>query len=465
MRKNHVTKPRLTRAIAALDDALAKAELDHDHGQGDPFIPSDPITCTVQAGLTEIAIEAGKVWENAAEPSPLTGRVRGFIGETPAADTSAPLRLRRTREPFIEGDPFHHGDPLYALDGFMAKFGSLFARRHNFNSHPAKVAATSKPLSVFLFGDWGTGLPLAREVAKRISEQLAAADGKRQQHVIHLGDVYYGGEAKEYETRAIPFWPQAARATKGIGSWSLNANHDMYSGGKGYFETLLRQDFLLRWHADKDGKPSSFFLIEEKHWQIFGLDTAWNLPSLGSTIFGTPTKEDYAGQNGRITASQAKWMARVRNPAKGCILLTHHQPASSRNTDPHDKHAVHSDQAVEMLKDAGVYRQIDAWIWGHEHRCVVFKPKANRVVAKLKDAPDFCACLGSAGVPVTKRNFAGADKNPDVLWQEDRFDVAVYENLPVLPFGFGRIDTAPGSFLFRIFDHTGQERYVFDFTR
>ena len=93
---------------------------------------------------------------------------------------------------------------------------------------------------------------------------------------------------------------------------------------------------------------------------------------------------------------QVQWMAAKRNAAKGCILLTHHQPASSRASE-----AQHADEAVAMLEKAGVYPQIDAWLWGHEHRCVIFKPKGGRKNPALKKAPGFCACLGNGGVPVT----------------------------------------------------------------
>jgi hypothetical protein len=108
-----------------------------------------------------------------------------------------------------------------------------------------------------------------------------------------------------------------------------------------------------------------------------------------------------------------------------------------------------------------VYRTIDAWIWGHEHRCVVFKPKAERKNAKLKEAPDFCACVGHGGVPVPEKNFNAENRIADVLWEEDRFDNAapIYDNVPVVPFGFASIDTGPGAFTFRVFDHTGDERY------
>ncbi len=462
-----ITLPQIDRVITALDDALVRGEKDKKHPQGSAYIPTDPVTCGLQAGLTRIAIEHGQVEANApaAESVPSRRSVARRRGaRAPAIDATPALRLRKkvregakarraraARAAFVEEE-----DPLYALDGFKAKFGALFTRRRAFNARPARIASTEKSLTLFMFGDWGTGLGLATEVTKRIGEQLSAADGARQMHVIHLGDVYYVGESDEYTERMLPYWPQPAVQSKAIGSWSLNGNHDMYSGGKGYFDTLLRQDFMLRWHGDERGEPSSFFLIEDADWQVFGLDTSWNLPSLGHAIFGRPTLKDYGGQNGTLTEEQVKWMASRRNTAKGCILLTHHQPAASRTSE-----AQHADEAVAMLKNAGVYAQIDAWIWGHEHRGVVFKPKAERTARRLKDAPDFCACLGNAGVPVTQKNFEAKSRSADVLWEEDRLDASspLYEGQRVVPLGFGRIDTRLGGFMFRVFDHTGEQRY------
>ncbi len=462
LRKHKITPAQLARAIAALGDALANAKKDREHPQGTPYIPKDPVTCGLQAGLTRIAIESGEVQANAPAPTAKT-TVRRGVGKA-ASDTSPMLRLRRravpaakgkragvTKAPFIEGE-----DARYGLDGFKAKFGALFAKRRAFNPNPARVARSAKPLSLFLFGDWGTGLSLAAQVTQRIREQLNASDGSRQCHVIHLGDVYYVGEKDEYLERMIPFWPVTSAQRNRIGSWSLNGNHDMYSGGEGYFDTLLRTDNMLRWHGDDSGEPSSFFLIEDKDWQIFGLDTSWNLPSLGHAIFGKPSLKDYGGQNGVLTKEQVKWMSQARNPAKGCILLTHHQPGSSRTSE-----SQHADEAVASLKAAGVYSQIDAWIWGHEHRCVVFKPKAQRTNQRLKDAPGFCACLGHGGVPVTKKNLEVEKRIADVLWEENRLDAdaPIYEGQRVVPFGFGRIDTKPGAFEFQVFDHAGKARF------
>lgn len=461
LRRHGIDEKKIQRAIAALDTAIASADSADEGSKA--FIPRDPITCALQAGMTTMADKRANTVS--AEPIPPARRATGKAKR--AIDTSPTERLKRRatagvpsgkgraviRAAFETDDDIHYG-----LDGFMAKFGVLFKGRRQFNPKPARVASSSKPIRLFVFGDWGTGLPLAQAVTRRIREQLDASDGSRQQHVVHLGDVYYVGEADEYKERvtAAGFWPVRGTEREKIGSWSLNGNHDMYSGGHGYFDTLLRDGRFLRWHRDEDGEPSSFFLIEDANWQVFGLDTSSNLPSLASAIFGKETLQDYGGQNGILSKEQVEWMAKKRNNSKSCVLLTHHQAAPSRSDE-----AEHSDEAVTLLKKAGVYNRIDAWIWGHEHRCVVFKPKAKRTNPRLAGAPAFCACIGHGGVPVTKKVFAQDQRIADVEWEENRLDddAPVYEGKRVVPFGFARLDMRPGAFDFRIFDHEGQLRY------
>ena len=53
-------------------------------------------------------------------------------------------------------------------------------------------------------GDWGTGLPRARDVAALMQDKIAEAlAGSRQVHVLHLGDVYYSGLETEDQRRFL----------------------------------------------------------------------------------------------------------------------------------------------------------------------------------------------------------------------------------------------------------------------
>ena len=53
----------------------------------------------------------------------------------------------------------------------------------------------------------------------------------------------------------LDLWPVTAdQAGAGVTSWSLNGNHDMYSGGFGYFQTLLA-DPRFAAQRSPDGTP------------------------------------------------------------------------------------------------------------------------------------------------------------------------------------------------------------------
>lgn len=102
--------------------------------------------------------------------------------------------------------------------------------------------------SVGLLGDWGTGLYGAPACAHSILR-----DGGYHA-LVHLGDVYYSGTRREVRRHFLDLWPRVPNAI----NRACNSNHEMYSGGEGYFgETLL--DFQ---------QPSSTFLLENSHWVL-----------------------------------------------------------------------------------------------------------------------------------------------------------------------------------------------------
>lgn len=478
--KYEFTAAELPEMISLLDLAIQEAKADTGHPAGSAFIPSSPLVCTLQTGMTlnAKADDRSRLEQNRQPAPPAAGkggRSRA-LSKAKVIDTSAPIRLKdgkgkatraKTIGGFIEND-----DVLYALKGVKGKAQALASGPRPFNPKPARPVISSKPLSLYLFGDWGTGLPMAQQVTRSIYKQLKQEDESTQAHMIHLGDVYYIGEAKEYEDYMLAeeCWPILLdEEIERFGSWSLDGNHDRYSGGYGYFDTLLRDKRFIRWHADDKDEPSSFFLIENDDWQVFGLDTSWQLPGLVQAVTQeTWTVKDYAGQNGILTAEQVEWMRGVRNKDKGCILLTHHQPASSRTSETQHANATVAALQNAKLSDATtLYDSIDAWIWGHEHRAVVFKPKGKRDHKVLKKAPSFCCCLGHGGVPVTKKNFELENTIGDVLWQEDRLDstAPIYQGQRVVPFGFGKLETSGKTFHFSVFDHTGDKRFAVKYSK
>jgi hypothetical protein len=232
--------------------------------------------------------------------------------------------------------------------------------RREFNENPAPPVTVADRVRLVIVGDWGTGVPRAQQVA----EQAAAVldEGRRaglEQHLVHLGDVYYSGWADEYRKRCLNYWPVDRGDADAIGSWSLNGNHDMYSGGDGYFDTLLADPRFER------QQRSSWFSLENGAWKILGLDTAYDDHDLRDP--------------------QAGWVAGQADGSKRVLLLSHHQLFS---TDP-DKGGPKLKKKLAPVLGSG---RVTSWFWGHEHRCVVY--------GRQHEGVGLPSCVGHGGVPI-----------------------------------------------------------------
>jgi hypothetical protein len=185
-----------------------------------------------------------------------------------------------------------------------------------------------------------------------------AADPGRFDLLLHLGDVYYTGEPQEVQSRLLDVWPRRPEAI----SRSLNGNHDMYSGGYGYFDLLL----------PRFGQASSYFAMQNRSWTLIFLDTAYKDNDLGR--------------------KQVKWVDKVVDRAGGRkIVLFSHHPLFSNYKKPGKRLAA----ALSELLEA---RRITAWYWGHEHHCVVYD--------RHPEFGLFARCLGNGGMPAKRKDIA-----------------------------------------------------------
>lgn len=182
---------------------------------------------------------------------------------------------------------------------------------------------------IAVFADWGTGLYGAPAIAKCI-EGLDRCDV-----VLHLGDTYYSGENDEVRDLLVGNWPK--RPT-GVINRALNGNHEMYSGGKGYFEAL--SGFFQQ--------PASCFALQNAAWLLVCLDTSY--------------------QDFDLDARQVAWVESIVNAAgsRKLILFSHHQPFSQL-----DDQGPKLQTALANLLNT---QRIHAWFWGHEHRLVLYDP-------------------------------------------------------------------------------------------
>lgn len=239
---------------------------------------------------------------------------------------------------------------------------------------------------MILVGDWGTGGWAADKVTRHIRTELQAA-GDRETHVVHLGDVYYAGQEWEARERFLDHWPVRPDEADRHRSWCLAGNHDMYCGGYGIFDVILA-DERFRLQRGADGEGMTFFRLINDDWQILGLDSAWS------------KKIVYTGHHGSLAGRQADWIAASvdEQPSRRTMLLSHHQLLST--------HGKVSGELADRMARVMTGREVTAWFWGHEHRCMTFRPRPG-----LR----YSACVGHGAMPQK----AGDPRPEEDEWEYD----------------------------------------------
>jgi len=146
------------------------------------------------------------------------------------------------------------------------------------------------------------------------------------------------------------------------GSFALNGNHEMLSGGENYFNTVLAAF----------GQKKPFFCVENAHWRIIGLDTAYN---------GGRLKPDSPLDG---ISAQWNWLVDLlRTEKKPTIFLTHHQPVSAHQAEFNDSKPLRKD-IEELLSMEGIGSDaIFGWFFGHEHRCALYLDSETKFNARL----------------------------------------------------------------------------------
>lgn len=364
----------------ALPDDNAAPASSGGHDEAAPFMARDPVVSLLQSSLEHKLREQG-------------------VREIPPPHRGLLARIAHFVQGLLHPVRFGPEDSEWVTEIARATLERLAQGNHPFNPQPARHEIGDEA-RVVIVGDWGSGLPRAQEVARHMAEEVstALAEG-REAHVIHLGDVYYSGTRAECERNVLApgMWPVSAeQARAGVTSWSLNGNHDMYGGGFGYFETLLGDERFAA-QRSADGKPTSFFRIVSPSWDLVGLDTSWNPDVLDQGHFGV------------LEDPQAEFVASVAAESdRKLMLLSHHQLLSVYD---HDSDRVGKTLAQKLGPTLGA-GAVDAWIWGHEHRCVGYG-KAGGV--------GFSRCIGNGGVPVLMKHAAKDPVPPPGEWEEREY--------------------------------------------
>lgn len=217
-------------------------------------------------------------------------------------------------------------------------------------------------LRVAIAADWGTGLYGAPRIAAAI-RQMAAQ--RKFDLAMHLGDVYYSGTPAEVDERFLQIWPDDAAVI----NRALNGNHEMYSGGFGYFDNIL----------PKFEQESSYFAFQNEHWLLVGLDTAYVDHDMDQT--------------------QVAWLNAIvgQRGNRKVVLFSHQQPFAQL-----DRGGPKLQAALKPLLEGG---HIRAWYWGHQHDCIIYD---EHLAWKM-----FGRCLGNGGIPsVRNRTAKNAPASP-----------------------------------------------------
>lgn len=319
--------------MARIGNALQKMEDSEDQDGGPTVLttPQDELASRMQASLAEYG--------------------RGF---TPLGPGGQELKFDTITDPF----------------GWAWSWLSEWNADHHDIVRPASddPDPIKNDLRVALVGDWGTGLYGAPVISQTISGQCGSFD-----MIMHLGDVYYAGASKEMQQRFLDVWPQCPNAI----NRALNGNHEMYSGGKAYFETTL----------PRFKQASSYFAYQNDDWLFVALDTACQDFDLDST--------------------QVKWLERLIAKAGGrrVMLFSHHQLYSQLD----DQGPNLADKLGSLLHD----KSIHFWYWGHEHRCVLYDAHPSFNLA--------ARCIGHGGMPQRrgKEKKASVDaQKGDAVWRK-----------------------------------------------
>ena len=317
---------------------------------------------------------------------------------------------------------------VQTITEYLGYFGPSGDQRAIPYIRPAAVGTKVIPIKagarIGLIGDWGTGA----EPARRVLRQLKA---ESPDILIHLGDIYYSGTPAEcrfnFEEIANSVFD---RATSHLPVYTLAGNHDMYSGGLGYY------DLIRRLNAPPMTQPASFFCLraEDESWQLLAMDTGQH----DHTPNPSHPEPTYVDQD------EVDWHEqRIREFPGKTILLSHHQlfsafssvaPAAERGREPCFNPRLKA--AFDQLRGTG--KTIAAWFWGHEHNLCIYETHLGLSRGR---------CLGHSAIPVFSQDnpydvLDGIDDPPKIT---KRTKLSVRDNIyahgfAVLALGKTKVD-------------------------
>lgn len=294
----------------------------------------------------------------------------------------------------------------------------------NFPTHIAKGISgvddlvSEQEIRIALVGDWGVD-PEKLAVAARVTSAIAKY---KPHYTIHLGDTYYSGLDNEERTNVLgtagpggpDLWP------KDTISYALNSNHEMYAGGHGFFSALLVDPRFTKQQG------LSYFALQNQHWLVIGLDTAY-FGRWKSLLYQKGTLAEPRDNSGTV---QREWLYALlndrRHAGKRVLLLTHHDgfdinPGSravTKSTLYDEVKAAMGAPSDPALLGHSAGPQDWWWYWGHVHAPVVYQRILYDGASSISPR-----CAGHGAIPFLPypANYAElGDGTFEIAWAETK---------------------------------------------
>jgi hypothetical protein len=219
---------------------------------------------------------------------------------------------------------------------------------------------------IAIIGDWGTG----DKVAINLLNQIASF---KPDILLHVGDVYYSGTQGEANDNFLAICRQILGS---IPLYSLCGNHDMYSGGDGYY-----------WLIDHIGQQSSYFCLQNDYWQFLAMDTGHNDHDPLTVATNMTSLVNIPGW------SEANWhLNKIQQAGNRRIaLFSHHQLFSPFASVGNVGTRQYAYNPYLFSNFQSVLSKVDIWFWGHEHTLALYDPYMGLARGR---------CVGASAVPV-----------------------------------------------------------------
>jgi len=258
-------------------------------------------------------------------------------------------------------------DPLWAecLTTYLGYKLSGGALPYTPNMNPVFNLDSNATLAII--GDWGTGDGVAINLLQQVKNF-------NPQVLLHLGDIYYAGTHNEEQGNFLDICRTVLGSN--VALYSMCGNHDMYSGGAGYY-----------WLVGQLGQQASYFCLQNANWQFLAMDTGHNDHNpltVATNMTSLVTMGNWAEEN---------WLLDKINLAgsRKTVLLSHHQlfsPFGSVGSLDGNDYAYNPNLRATFQ---AVMSKVALWFWGHEHTLAIYDPYMGLQRGR---------CLGASAVPV-----------------------------------------------------------------